>query len=145
MRGWPWLCALLIVAGCSKQTALPVVTVSGTLQLNGQALANADVTFLPTDRALGPPSTARTDSNGQFTLKNVRGQSKVPEGSYKVRISQRVLPDGKPVPENDKTPPIESPARELLPPRYSDLDQTELTANVTAASKTFDFRLEGAQ
>jgi hypothetical protein len=145
MRGWPWLCTLLILSGCAKQTALPVVTVSGTIQLNGQPLANADVTFLPTDRALGPPSSARTDSNGQFSLKNVRGQPQVPEGSYKVRISQRVLPDGTPVPQNDKTPPIESPARELLPQRYSDLDQTELTANVGPTSKAFEFKLEAAQ
>jgi hypothetical protein len=33
----------------------------------------------------------------------------------------------------------------MLPPRYSDLNQTELTANVTPALHKFEFKLEGSQ
>ncbi|HVW00103.1 MAG TPA: carboxypeptidase-like regulatory domain-containing protein [Planctomycetaceae bacterium] len=115
--------------------------VEGTVTLNGQPLAQADVAFQPSGTP-GPACKARTDANGKFTLRDVRGGRAVPEGEYKVRISHRVMPDGKPVPENDNTPPIESPAREMLPARYSELDQTELTATVGADTRRFEFKLE---
>lgn len=57
----------------------------------------------------------------------------LPAGSYRVAVSYRLMPDGSPVPEGegDTTPPIESPASESLPLKYSDYDKSELKATVS--------------
>lgn len=138
----PLIALLSLVAGCSSPPpAFEIVPVNGTVKLKGTPLRGAVVTFTPIGETRGAPAFGRTDANGNYQLKGVRGENGVAEGEFKVTISKRVLPDGSDVPENDTTAPIDSNARELLPPTQSDIDQTKLTAKVAKGSGPIDFLL----
>ena len=60
----------------------------------------------------GGGAFGRADASGVYRLVNPQGKEGVAEGEFKVTISKRIMPDGKDVPEDDMTPPIDSPARE---------------------------------
>jgi hypothetical protein len=57
-----------------------------------------------------------------------------------VVIERRLRPDGSPADPN--VPPADSDARETLPPTFSSLDATTLTATVSEEKKVHDFRLK---
>ena len=139
--------AFLIVAlaGCGGKGDPSHVSVSGTVTLNGAPLAGAQVTFMPTGDTQGIGSGARTGPDGRYQLIDRRGKPGTATGTYKVTISKRLMPDGSEVPANDKTPPIESPARESLPPNYSDAARTQLQAVVPAQGGSIDFSLRGGR
>lgn len=118
------------------------VPVSGTVTLDGKPLANAMITFAPAGKTRGAGASGRTDKDGRYQLTYLRGKMGTPAGQYRVAISKRVMPDGKDVPENDKTPPIESPARETLPPIYSSEQDSTLSATVPEAGGKLDFALK---
>lgn len=116
--------------------------VSGTVTLDGKPLAKATVTFTPVGNTRGAGATGKTDQEGRYQLTYLRGKMGAPAGQYRVAISKRVMPDGKDVPDDDKTPPIESPARETLPPRYSSEQDSTLSATVPEGGGTLDFALK---
>jgi hypothetical protein len=61
------LLAGLLTAGCGGPAGPKTVPVSGVVQLDGQPLEGATVSFLP--KASGArPATATTDAQGKFTL-----------------------------------------------------------------------------
>tara|TARA_R110002111_G_scaffold262289_1_gene337817 strand:+ start:102555 stop:102923 length:369 start_codon:yes stop_codon:yes gene_type:complete len=105
--------------------------VSGVVLLNEQPLVNADLIFIPVETTPGVGGQARTKESGEFAVIYSRGGEGLPQGNYRVAVSYRLMPDGTPVPEGDTTPPIESPASETLPRKYSDYDHSELTATVS--------------
>jgi hypothetical protein len=136
------LCLILPLMGCtrSEPDAPKLVPVTGTVMLDGKALAQAQIRFVPTGDTKGFGSTGTTDSDGKYALKGQRGGNGAVAGSYKVVISKRVMPDGSP-PTDDKAP-MESAAREILPPKYSVSGQTSLTATVPPEGGTVDFPLK---
>jgi len=99
------------------------------------------VTFVPTGATRGPVAEGRTDPQGRYELASQQGRGAAP-GAYRVTIMKLVMPDG-----SDYTPeagvgPADSPARQVLPPRYSDLQRTTLTATVPEeGSSSLDFAL----
>ncbi|WP_145309242.1 hypothetical protein [Gimesia fumaroli] len=103
---------------------------TGTVLLNEEPLVNADLYFVPLEGTPGVGGQARTKEAGEFQVIYRRGGEGLPAGTYRVAVSYRLMPDGTPVPEGDTTPPIESPARETLPRKYADPDQSELRATV---------------
>lgn len=133
---------ILSAAGCGKGDPSHV-RVSGTVTLNGAPLAGAGVAFIPTGDTQGIGAEARTGPDGRYDLIDRRGTPGTQPGAYKVTISKRLLPNGAEVPADDRTPPIESPARETLPPHYSDANRTTLRAVVPAQGGTLDFSLKG--
>ena len=130
---------LLTVAGCGP-SGPPLVAVTGTVTLDNRPLAGAQVTFLPPDSTPGAGASGRTGPDGKYTLQSRNGAG-VAVGEYRVFISKRLMPNGAEVPPDDPTPPIRSPARELLP-RYSNLGKPVLSASVPSAGGTFDFALQ---
>jgi hypothetical protein len=76
-RPWLGLC-LAIACGACQSERFPIAPVSGTVQFNGQPLANAHVLFQPiaegTAVEAGPESVGRTDANGQFSLETIEPQ-----------------------------------------------------------------------
>jgi hypothetical protein len=133
------LVALLFViclGGCKKA---PDGTVAGTVTLDGNALPNAMVRFIPQGNTPGLGGTGRTDAKGNFVLADSQGGKTIQPGEYKVVISKMLRPDGSDPGSDFK--PAESDARESLPPIYSSEMASTLKATVTSDAKPYDFPL----
>ncbi|WP_152051485.1 carboxypeptidase-like regulatory domain-containing protein [Tautonia marina] len=140
--------AVAFLAGCSAEpstTPTTFVPVSGTVTVDGEPLAGAVITFLQTDEK-GTTANGETDEEGSYTLQAMMQRGIAP-GRYQVGISYLMPPSGKPVGLSARSSlaPVAdlAVAEELVPPRYSDLGQTELTVTVPEEGGTFDFDLEG--
>jgi hypothetical protein len=77
------LVLLLAVSGCGKSR---LVSVEGTVTLDGEPLAGATVVFQPVGE--GQPATAQTDSDGNFQLVTLKGDKGALPGEYKVLVSK---------------------------------------------------------
>lgn len=132
------------LAGCGsgEPPPPPLIPVSGTVSLDGKPLPGATLTFIPQGETQGAGGTGKTAAEGKYELTYGRGGKGVAAGEYRVTISKRVMPDGTEVPENDDTPPILSPARETLGPKYSDSASGILTASVREGGAPIDFALK---
>jgi hypothetical protein len=133
---------VLSLAGCGGKVDPSHVSVSGKVTLNGEALAGAQITFIPLGKTQGIGAQARTGADGRYQLTDRRGQPGAAPGNYKVTISKRVMPNGSDVPADDPTPPIESPAREKLPTIYSNTARTTLKADIPPQGGDIDFPLK---
>lgn len=131
---------LLALLGCGGSNQPNLKPVTGKVIWKGKALAGAGVQFIPNGSTGGGGGSGKTDANGQYTITYVRGQPGLLPGSYKVVVSKRVMPDGSEPPAD--VPPIESPAREVLPARYSDPHQTQLTRTVPESGGAIDITLK---
>jgi hypothetical protein len=129
----------LLLSGCKDADHADLVPVSGTVTLDGKELPNATVWFSPVDETKGQGGTSATDASGKYTLQGPRGQAGIPAGEYKVVISRRLMRDGSPAPAGGAE---DSPARETLPPRFSDAQATQLTAKVMPGTTSVDFPLK---
>jgi len=147
-------CALLFVllvpwSGCSgddPSQEAPRVPVGGTIRLDGKPLSGAVVVFLPTDER-GKPAQSDTDENGAYSLSVLGFPGGTTPGKYRVGVSYLLSPKGRAIGLSGRgsLPPNPEAARakELVPPRYSDLGRSELYAVVTPPGGTFDFDLQG--
>lgn len=135
------LCSLACFAvGCAKapkRAPSQAVPVSGKVTLDGQPLADAEVVFVtPT---LGT-FVAATGADGTYKLVSSVGGEQVCEGPCKVTVSKFVLPAGQ-TPQPDMSPELQG-GKQLIPPRYSNREETKLGVNVPKEGGTFDFPLE---
>jgi hypothetical protein len=130
------LAALAFLGGCRSATE---ITVTGTVTLDGHPLPDALVFFYPEGTTPGLGGSGRTTSDGKYTLLPAQGKPGISPGHYKVVISRPLRRDGSPADPN--VPPIESDARETLPPRYSDRSASKLTAQVSKDKTVQDFAL----
>ncbi len=134
---------LLVGLGCrGRDPNLPrLVPASGRVTLADKPLTGAMVTFVPTGQTRGPIAEARTDQEGRYELVCPQGRGAA-VGDYRVTIRKWVMPDGSDYVPQAGVGPDDSPARQVLPPRYSDLQQTTLTATIPeGGSNTLDFAL----
>jgi hypothetical protein len=140
-----FLLTLLACGGCGDNDPnIPkLVPVKGLVTWHGKPLAGAAISFIPTEQTKGQGSEGGTDASGNYTVNDRRGLGVgAPVGTFKVVISKRLMPDGSEIPKDDTTPPAMSPARESLPPTYSDRERTTLTATVPEGGGTINFELE---
>lgn len=136
----------LLGCGSGRDANLPsLVPLSGTVTWGGRPLTGAVITFTPVGATRGTGSTGRTSPEGKYTLKARGGGAGAVAGQYKVVISKLVLPDGSDFPADSPVGPMDSPAREVLPSRYSDPERTKLTARVPEGGGTVDFPLEAGK
>ncbi len=145
MIALPVACLLiLVVVGCGgRDPNLPkLVPVEGTVTLDGKPLGGTSVTFIPTGTTRGNGAMGYTDAEGKYKLSDPRGGEGSPAGEYRVTCNKLVMPDGTDFPMNSDIPPMDSPAREVLPLIYSDMDETTLTFTVPEAGGTADFELK---
>lgn len=117
--------SLLVGAGCGE-VAKPIpkiAPVTGTLTLDGQPLAEANISFEARDGSgmyLG-----RTDTEGKYFLTDQRaGDRGASLGEHRVRVEKPTEPGGP----------------DTLPERYT--RGLELTATVTPGENTIDFDLK---
>jgi len=144
-RGCSFILIVGLLAGCnSAPSGPPLVPASGTITLDGRPLAAADLIFVPQGDTKGQSGVARTDTEGKYELMTADRKHKgVAVGSFRVVINKLVKPDGSDyVPDPNAGPFDTGGFKELLPPAYSDMGQTELEASVPdGGSKTLDFKL----
>ena len=112
----------LTILGCSPSQQPPLGRVSGTVTLDGEALANATVRFTP----FGPGRTAQgtTDTAGRYELHYLRDIAGANVDRHTVRITTASDDNG---------------GKELLPPRYH--SRSQLQARVASGTNGLDFTL----
>lgn len=138
--------ACFTVGGCGgPDLNFPdLVPVDGTITQDGQPLAKVRVSFIPTGDTRGQGAMGSTDDQGHYSLATQHGEG-APVGQYKVVLSKLVMPDGSDYEPQPDEGPMDSPAREVLPPRYSNPEVSELTAAVPEGGTTVDFQVELAR
>lgn len=129
---------LLVTAasGCGSG-GLGLVPVEGTVRLNGEPLADAQIIFRP--EAGGRPSGARTDEEGHFSLEYMEGQLGALTGKHKVSISTFIEAD-----PDSSNPLIMRGQAETLPAEYN--KQTTLQVELESGNnEPVDFDLKSSR
>lgn len=114
--------ATLTLQGCAPSSRPPLGRVSGTVRLDGEALANATVLFTPVGQ--GRTSQGVTDTQGRYELRYLRDIPGANIDEHTVRITTACEENG---------------GQEQLPARYH--ARTDLEARVVAGRNVFDFEL----
>jgi hypothetical protein len=142
---------IAMASGCeSKPKAiygtLGLVSVSGRVTLDGQPLAKAVITF--DDVQDGTFSFGQTDSSGNYKLRLDSDMMGVKPGRKIVRISttRKILGlnSSEEGGESNSEGGVAKPEmeKELVPDKY--YKKSELTAEVSASNKTFNFELKSS-
>jgi hypothetical protein len=143
-RGLAILIALAL-AGCSSAPQGPqLVPVEGIVILDGKPLGKADLIFVPLGQTLGQGGVGQTDAAGKFELSSHdRKRKGASAGSYRVVINKLVKPDGTDFVPNPNAGPMDTGGfREMLPTIYSDMGQSQLTAEVPeGGAKNLELKL----
>lgn len=139
------LCAAVAFAvpmsGCGGGSGLKLQKVSGVVTFDGKPLTKGNVQFTPdgSKGTRGPMATGAIGPDGRFTLTTTTSGDGAPVGFYRVTVN--CWDEGAPFdPKNPKPP---TPARSLIPERYTDDNASGLTAEVKAGAKNeFTFELK---
>src|SRR6266545_2694719 len=131
--------AAFALAGCGGGGD-GLTPVSGTVTVDGSAGDGVAVAFIPQAGTPGNGGTALADKSGKYEILTPQGKKGLPPGQYKVTVSVRRNPDG--TPADPSVPPMESKASEVLPPKFSDREKTELNATVGNEAKSHDFSVQ---
>lgn len=141
---------VLLTTGCSATNSIDygkvtLVSVSGTVTLDGQPLPGALVTF--ENEETGTLSFARTNSSGSYTLQFDSEQDGVTPGKKRVRFSTVRTMLGLRGEEGEEAGEASTESegksgekQELVPPCYN--GDSTLMIEVTPDSSTFDFDLK---
>jgi hypothetical protein len=123
-------CLGVCLPGCSWSKLKPV---EGRVTWEGQPLEEGTITFRPAD-GKGPSAEAPI-VKGQYSVNVKPGDKKIAIQGYKVEGQRRAS-------ELDPNSPMVPNKRQLIPPRYSDRDKTELTRKIEAGASKLDFDLK---
>jgi hypothetical protein len=126
---------LLLAAGCGGGPK--AATVSGTVTLDGQPLANAVVNFQPAGPGLnpGPSSIGRTNDKGEYSLEMAGIGKGAVLGNHKVKIYCPVEDAEANKPDEDRR----TKQKDRVPPKYN--VQSALTKEVKSGTNTINFEL----
>lgn len=85
-----FLALMLLLAGCGG-SEFEMVSVSGTITLDGEPLEGAEVVFAPMEikkqAIVGPASIGLTDANGKYSLKTTKGVEGAMVTNHTVAVS----------------------------------------------------------
>jgi hypothetical protein len=126
------LFVLSLILGCGNGVS---GRVSGTVSLDGKPLADAAVTFYP--EVSGAMSVGMTDTNGNYELAVSHTVKGIVPGRYKVTISTAREERAGNAPGAASIPAVP----ELVPPKFTDHNSTDLIREVKAGSQKMDFAL----
>lgn len=137
---WRILSLAMVAAGClgcgGGAPAEQLVTVSGTVKLDGKPLEGATLAFIPAKSKQVQPSWAYTDAEGKYSLKTAEGKTGVQLGEYRIVVSKLVMQDGSPIPPGSQTGGADG--LELVPAPHNDPRETKNVAVVTKEGEVFD-------
>jgi hypothetical protein len=144
---WRWqAAAVVIVAICGCGNNRPqekLVSVSGTVTVDGKPLEGATVAFVPEKSKQPQPSWGFSDASGKYSLKTVEGEAGVALGTYRIVITKLVMEDGSPIPPGSQTGGADG--KELVPFPHCDPRQTKNVANVTKDGEVFDIAIKSEE
>jgi hypothetical protein len=124
-------------AGCGKAAPPAIVEAEGIVRLNGKPLAKATVRFIPqNDLGAEYVATGVTDGAGRFTL-TCNGKLGACAGENRVLVMESPLPArvrGEDA-QVELAKYLQSLGGRPIPPKYANLADSPLTANVTADKK----------
>jgi hypothetical protein len=127
-----------ISVGCGKP---PMMSVTGSVKLDGKAVPNCKVGFYPDTEEFNPDrhgfGAAITDSAGQFEIAHPQGDKGIWAGKYKVTFEAWVTKAGKPVPADSKPSEVEGGVKNLFPDLFAEPSRT--TEKVVVANKANEF------
>ena len=138
---WVWLLPWLVGCGGSNYEGPQLWPVTGTVTLAGKPLSGVTLHFVPTGGTIGNGATGYTDQDGKYQLVTTRGFPGTPAGDYRVVAQKLVMPDGSDFPADSIVGPMDSPARQVLPSRYSIRGKSVLKATVIQGPNAIDFLL----
>jgi hypothetical protein len=127
---------IFVLSGCGAgdgYAELGLVEVTGTVTLDDKPLAGANVSFESADKR---SATGKTDAAGKYSLMYDSQTRGTTPGPKIVRITTAEVGEGGGAAEGSAA------AKESIPPRYN--RQSELTADVSASNKIFNFDLKSA-
>jgi hypothetical protein len=141
---------LATILGCGSGTSNPATyPVTGTITFKGAPVEGADIVLVPsTPEALA--AFAKSDAEGKFAVRTFEPGDGAVSGTYKVKVTKL---DKKEVEETQVFASSEdeaeiyvegdpvAPAKNLLPPKFSDHNKSGLTVTVAAEPVTFDIKL----
>ena len=120
-----------LVAGCAGEAAWG--DVSGTVTYDGTPVEDGAISFIPIDgKGQGGGGTIK---DGKYTA------TKVSVANMKVQLSGTKVVGKKKVYDTPDSP-VMSLTAEVLPPKYSDRDTTELTFEVVPGPSTKNWELK---
>jgi hypothetical protein len=143
------------VAGCGGSGEEPaflkdLIPATGSVTLNGEPLAGANVIFVP-DISVegGRMAMAVTDESGAYELiTRVRGASDEKSmgalpGEYTVAISRIEVPEGVTIPDDvsDENEVLARGAKQLVPAKFVNPETSTLKATVASPNAKNDFEL----
>lgn len=141
--------SLVLFAGCGNGRP-SLVTATGQIKLNGEPLSEAIVFAEPVetkDSKFGRPSTAVTDSSGNFKLGTYSSGDGVPPGKYRLGVMKRENV-GKPTTADSPEDPVAAGVKYswTVPEFYSDVTRSGIEVNVSSSGMTpnvIDLKREG--
>lgn len=137
-----FLTLLFFSVGCGKP---PMMSVSGTVKLNGKAVPNCKVGFFPDTETFNPDrhgfGFGITDKDGNFEIQHPQGEKGIWAGKYKVTFVAWVTKAGKPVPADSKPSEVEGGVKNLFPDFFEEPSRTTEKAVVKEGANVFDFNI----
>ncbi len=137
---------LIVLAGCSSPTP-DLGEVQGRVTMEGQPLANVQVTFAPeksSEKSPLPISTGTTDRDGSYRLKTTVGTAGAAVGSHRViveDIAADAPSEGNGREAQDEKPPAVASVPSRVSQRYSTAAATPLRRDVKLGDNTINFEL----
>ncbi len=136
------LVSLLFAAGCGKP---PMMTVTGTVKLDGKAVPQCKIGFFPDTEQFNPDRHGYgygiTDKDGHFEIQHPQGEKGIYAGKYKVTFEAWVTKKGQPVPADSKPSEVEGGVKNLFPDLFAEPSRTTEKVVVKAGANVFDFNI----
>jgi hypothetical protein len=128
--------------GCGKP---PMMSVSGTVKLDGKAVSNCKVGFFPDTETFNPDrhgfGFGVTDPEGRFEIQHPQGEKGIWAGNYKVTFVAWVDAAGNPVPAESKPSEVEGGVKNLFPDFFEEPSRTTEKAVVKDGENIFAFNI----
>ena len=143
-------CGLLVVlltcGGCNEPPP-EIVAVEGTVTVNGDALPNAEVSFVPMAEGLSAEyiAMAVTDQDGKYAL-TTGDQDGACACEHKVVLVEGPPPNGERVQTQEGFQQLKRFRAQLknrpIPEEYTSVSQTPLSVTVTPEQQVYDLALQ---
>lgn len=137
-------------AGCAKSDVPKSIPVRGRVTFKGTPLKEGEVLYAPMNEGEGRPAWGRIQTDGTFTMKSSAGIPGVVVGKYRIAVvafepgTQTTREKGTAAAPSKDERHGAAPARKpLIPTRYFDVKQSELTDDVNQSHsgvKNFDLK-----